>query len=298
MQTPSSLLPGDTIAIVAPSRAINLEDLEYTINIIEQNGFVAKVGNSIGLQNGQFAGSDRERANDINSMFADKSVKAIWCARGGYGSVRTLQYVDFELVQKNPKWFIGYSDITVFHSAFHNLGLETIHATMPVNINPNSDIENVNTLVEILMGKKLSYMIKSHGFNIKGSAVGQLVGGNLSVLYSLRNTPIDLDTSGKILFIEDLDEYLYHIDRMIMNLKYSGFLKNLKGLLIGGLSDMKDNAIPFGKKAEEIILEHVCDLGISVCFGFNAGHTIKNIALPMGRVVNLTVAENECNLLF
>jgi muramoyltetrapeptide carboxypeptidase len=296
MQTPSSLLPGDTIAIVAPSRAIKPEALEYTIKIIEQNGFVAKIGSSIGLQEGQYAGSDRERAQDINNMFADKSVKAIWCARGGYGSVRTLQYVDFELVRDNPKWFIGYSDITVFHSTFHSLDFETIHATMPVNIASNSDIDNVNSLFEILKGKRISYKFASHDFNIGGDAVGQLVGGNLSVLYSLRNTPVDLDTAGKILFLEDLDEYLYHIDRMMMNLKYSGFLKNLKGLIVGGLSDMKDNTIPFGKNAEEIVLEHACDLGISVCFGFNAGHTNKNLALPLGREVKLIVAENECRL--
>ena len=182
---------------------------------------------------------------------------------------------------------IGYSDITVLHSHIHNLGIETLHATMPINFTKNK--EATESLRKGLFGEKLNYEIKSHKLNRKGNASGELVGGNLSLLYALTGSVSDIDTKGKILFIEDLDEYLYHIDRMMLNLKRSGKLKHLKGLIVGGMTDMKDNTIPFGKNAEEIILDAVKEYKYPVCLNFPAGHVDRNLALCLGRKVKLSV---------
>ena len=292
MLTPPYLKTGDTIGIIAPSRSTDSVSLRHSIKLFEKEGLNVVFGNNLFNKHNQFAGSDEERAADIMDMYSNTSIKAILCARGGYGSVRTLQHMDLQKIKTNPKWFIGYSDITVFHSALHSLGTETIHATMPINITTEAETENFSLLINILKGKKLEYATDSNTLNIPGKAEGQLIGGNLSVLYSLRGTPADIDTNGKILFIEDIDEYLYHIDRMMMNIRYGGLLQNIKGLIVGGMTDVKDNNIPFGLSAEEIILKHAADLNIPVCFGFPSGHTPKNLPLILGRTVNLNVDGN------
>jgi muramoyltetrapeptide carboxypeptidase len=189
---------------------------------------------------------------------------------------------------------IGFSDVTVLHSHIHNLGIQTLHAKMLLNINKNS--ESTETLKKALFGETLNYGIESHPLNRKGNSEGQLVGGNLSLLYALAGSVSDIDTKGKILFIEDLDEYLYHIDRMMLNLKRSGKLSQLKGLVVGGMTDMKDNAIPFGKTAEEIILDAVKEFDYPVCFDFPAGHIDRNLALMFGRTVKLEVGETGASL--
>jgi muramoyltetrapeptide carboxypeptidase len=203
--------------------------------------------------------------------------------------VRIVDGLDWRAFAKQPKWLVGYSDVTVLHSHVHqNLGIETLHATMPINF-ANNTPEALESLRRALFGEPMDYEFPHHDLNRKGQAEGQLVGGNLSLLYSLAGTPSDVDTQGKILFLEDLDEYLYHIDRMMMQLQRSGKLAGLAGLIVGGMTDMKDNTIPFGKTAEQIIKEHVEPYGYPVAFGFPAGHIDDNRALVMGRKIWLKV---------
>ena len=291
MIKPPSLNKGDTIGIVAPARKINFEELEFAIKTIESWGLKVKLGKNIFGSDYQFSGTDEERTADLQRMLDDTSVKAILCARGGYGTLRIIDFLDFTSFKKTPKWIIGYSDITVLHSHIHtNFEIETLHATMPINF--SKDAESVETLRKCLFGEKLSYIFETHPLNKKGNAEGIIIGGNLSLIYALTGSCSDINTDNKILFIEDLDEYLYHIDRMMLNLKRSGKLKNLAALIVGGISDMKDNTIPFGKTAEEIIFDSVKEYNYPVCFNFPSGHTSKNFALPLGSKVKLQIQDS------
>lgn len=293
MITPSPLKPGDKIGIVAPSRKISQNELKEAINLFESWGFEVVPGDNIFEFFHQFAGKDHVRAQDFIQMIKNPEIKAIVCARGGYGTIRLLEALNHDVIKRNPKWIVGYSDITVLHSYFNKvIELETIHGSMPINCLPGaSQNETWSRLLGVLEGKPLSYEIVSHALNRKGKAEGMLVGGNLSVLFSLRGTFCDIDTDGRILFLEDLDEYLYHIDRMMMNLKIAGKLKKLKGLIVGGMSDMKDNAVPFGRNAYEIIADAVSDYNYPVIFNFPAGHCEPNLPLIFGRMVKLDVGE-------
>jgi muramoyltetrapeptide carboxypeptidase len=233
----------------------------------------------------------------MQQMLDNPEVKAIIAARGGYGSVWVIDKLDFTKFCNNPKWFAGFSDITVFHSHIHkHFAIETLHSTMPINF--GKDSESTELLRKALFGELKEYHVDTHSSNRKGKSSGILCGGNLSVLYSLASTPSDINTSGKILFLEDLDEYLYHIDRMMMQLKRSGKLENLNGLILGGFSEIKDNAIPFGKTAEQIILDAVQEYNYPVCFGFPAGHGAKNFPLYLGRNAELSVDEENVGLVF
>ena len=217
-------------------------------------------------------------------------IRAIICARGGYGTVRIIDNIDFTNYNLKPKWIVGYSDVTVLHSHIHtNFGIETLHAIMPLNF-PGAP-EALFTLKKALFGESLTYELEPHPFNRNGHCRGQVVGGNLSLLYSLNNTLSDIDTTDKILFIEDLDEYLYHIDRMMMNLRRSGKLENLAGLIVGGMTEMNDNEVPFGKTAYEIIAEAIKPYSFPVIFNFPAGHISDNRVLIIGRRCEMTVAE-------
>lgn len=284
---PPYLKKGDTIGIIACARKISREEMDPVIEILKGWGLKVELGKNLFNGDCQFSGTDAERAEDLQTMLNDASIKAVISARGGYGTMRIIDKIDFTAFQKNPKWLVGYSDITVLHSHIHTLGIETLHATMPINF--HKDAEALETLRKALFGEKIKYEISSHPLNRIGIAEGELVGGNLSLLYALAGSVSDIDTTGKILFIEDLDEYLYHIDRMMMNLKRSGKLSHLAGLVVGGMSDMKDNAIPFGKTAEEIILDAVKEYNYPVCFHFPAGHIDKNLALYLGRKAKLEV---------
>ncbi len=297
MVTPEYLKVGDTIAIVATARKISKEELAPAVSTFESWGLKVVFGKNLFGQDNQYSGTDAEREADLQCMLDDTNVKAIISARGGYGTVRIIDVLDFSNFVSNPKWIVGYSDITVLHSDINaRFGIETIHATMPINF-PKDGTSNsaTETLRKALFGEPLSYSFetdKSHGSLLrKGTAEGELVGGNLSLLYALSGSVSDIDTSGKILFIEDLDEYLYHIDRMMMQLDRAGKLKNLAGLIVGGMNDMKDNTVPFGKTVEEIIADAVKKYKYPVCFGFPAGHIPDNRALILGRKVNLSVAE-------
>ena len=299
MITPPYLIHGDVIGIVAPARKISANELKPAIEFLEMNGFRVALGKNIFEKDNQFAGTDEQRAADFQTFLDDPDIKAIICARGGYGSVRIIDRLDFSGFVRSPKWICGYSDVTVFHSHLHRLGYSTLHCTMPVNIHEEDLYSSNNTsMVRALTGKSLAYNVPSQPLNRVGETHGVMVGGNLSILYSLLASDSDLDTEGKILFIEDLDEYLYHIDRMMMALKRSGKLANLAGLVVGGMSDMNDNTIPFGHTAEEIVARVTEEYSYPVCYGFPSGHLDDNMALRLGTEVSLMVGDKNCTLAF
>ena len=236
----------------------------------------------------------------FQKLLDNNTVKAIIIARGGYGTVRLIDEIDFTSFKKNPKWIIGYSDVTVLHSHIHqNFGIETIHATMPLNF-PKNNNESIalSSLYNALTSNNIEYIINPLSTEKTGETTGILTGGNLSLLYALSGTVSDIYTNGKILFLEDIDEYLYHIDRMILQLKRCGKLKNLAGLIVGGMTDMKDNQIPFGKNAYEIIADAVKEYDYPVCYGFPAGHMEDNRALILGRKISLAVTEKTSIIQF
>ncbi|NOU46443.1 MAG: LD-carboxypeptidase [Bacteroidales bacterium] len=291
MRTPPSLRKGDTIGIAAPARKISREEMLPAIAIIENQGFRIRSDEAVFNEFHQYSGTDSERIAHFQSLLDDPEIKAIICARGGYGAIRVIDKLDFSKFMQNPKWIAGYSDITVFHAHLNEvLQTESLHATMPVNFATNT-VEALQSLFDALNGTPLNYKPEPHFLNHSGSATGQLVGGNLSILYSLAGSPDFPDTKGKILFLEDLDEYLYHIDRMILGLKRMGVFDQLSGLIVGGLTEMKDNAVPFGKTALEIVAEHITGFDFPVCFGFPAGHIPDNRALIFGRDYQFDVGD-------
>ncbi len=300
MITPNRLKKGDTVAIVSSARKTLKEELNPALQILENWGLNVILGKTIGAEENQFAGSDALRASDFQQMLDNPEVKAIWCARGGYGTVRIIDTLDFSEFKKNPKWIIGYSDVTVLHAHIHNLGVETLHAQMCLDIE-NKTEEAAASIKKVLFGEDYTVEFSGGGFATAAQTQlveGELIGGNLSVLYSLAGSASEMKTDGKILFIEDLDEYLYHIDRMMMNLKRNGMLKNLAGLLVGGMSDMHDNTIPFGKNAEAIILNTVKDYNYPVYFNLPAGHIKDNRALVMGRRVKINLQSTTISIQF
>ena len=288
-----NLKPGDTIALISTARKVSKEELNFAVNLLEDWGLIVSFGKNLFQEEHQFAGSVEQRAQDLQEALNDENIKAILFVRGGYGSVQVVDHIDWSRFKKNPKWLIGFSDITVFHSHIHqNFGIPTLHAAMPITFAKNSK-SSLNNLKKMLFGEGASYQIEAHPFNRKGIAKAEIVGGNLSILYSLLASESQMNTDGKILFIEDLDEYLYHIDRMMQALKRSGMLKNLAGLIIGGMSDMNDNTIPFGRTAEEIIRDLVSEYNYPVAFGFPAGHIDDNNPILLGKTVKFEVAKKN-----
>lgn len=297
MITPPPLKQGDKIGIMSPARKISSEELANATKIIEEKGFKVELGKSINSQFNQFAGSDDLRANDLNFMLNNDEIKAIIFARGGYGSVRIIDKINFESFKNNPKWLAGYSDITVFHSHLNSVvKCKSIHSSMPVNFAENTSI-SLNSLFDALCGKKLSTEFQNNKLNRNGEVNAEIIGGNLSVIYSLLGSKSFPDTRGKILFLEDLDEYLYHIDRMMMAFKRAGVFNNLAGLIIGAMSDMHDNSVPFGKTAEEIIYETVEEYEFPVAFNFPAGHIDDNRAIIMGENYSFNVNNESSKLI-
>lgn len=298
MKTPAYLNVGDTVGILSTARKIKESELQPALDLLSLHGLNALIGHSIGAEDNQYAGDDILRTQDFQAMLDNPNVKAIWCARGGYGTVRILDGLDFKGFQKHPKWIIGYSDITVLHSHLHNLGIESLHAQMPLEIEKKTEATHEG-IFKVLFGREYS-LLRSEPQPLQrvGAAKGRLIGGNLSVLYSLCGSPTAIDTSGKILFLEDLDEYVYHIDRMIQNLKRNGMLENLVGLVVGGMTQMRDNAIPFGKTAQEIVRDAVREHSFPVCFDFPAGHVKDNRALILGREVSFKVTSEGTTLSF
>jgi len=292
MQQPISLQKGDLIALSAPARKISSEELQIPIQKIEQAGFKIKLDERIFATENQFAGNDSIRANLLQDLLDDPEVKAVFFVRGGYGSLRIIDRLNFRSFIKTPKWLVGYSDITVIHARVQQLEIQSLHASMPINFE-SSTSESLQSLFDALQNQAKPITFDANPLNKTGNVKAEVVGGNLSTLYSLLGSELFPETSGKILFLEDLDEYLYHIDRIMMAIKRAGKLDNLAGLLIGGMTDMNDNTIPFGKTAEEIIAEHVSEFDYPVCFGFPAGHIKNNMALVLGRMSRLNVSSSQ-----
>jgi muramoyltetrapeptide carboxypeptidase len=297
MIIPSKLTRGDKIGIISTARKISLEELSPAINTLESWGLEVVLAENLFEEDNQFAGAVKQRTTDLQSMINNDKIKAILCARGGYGTVQIIDNIDFTNLKKNPKWIVGYSDVTVLHSHLHNLGVASMHATMPKNFATNTK-DALKSLKKSLFREETIVECDPHPFNKKGRIEAEIVGGNLSILYSLLGSDSDIDTDGKILFMEDLDEYLYHIDRMIMNLKRNGKFENLKALIVGGMSDMNDNDIPFGKTAEQIILEHTKDYDFPICFGFPAGHINDNSAIVFGVKSLLEISAKKVRLTY
>jgi muramoyltetrapeptide carboxypeptidase len=294
MIRPPYLKAGDTVTIVSTARKISRAELKPAVDIIESWGLKVKFGKNLFKSDRQFAGTDAERLADIQAALNSNTSAAVFFARGGYGTVRIIDRLDWKRFRKNPKWLIGFSDITVIHSHVHkHAEAESIHAPLVFSL-PKSNANCLNVIRDTLFGQSLRYTMSKPSpgagkLNRPGNARGQLVGGNLSILHNLSGTPSDIETGGKILFLEDLDEYLYHIDRMMMQMKRSGKLASLAGLIVGSMTEMKDNDIPFGKSAEEIIAEAVEEYSYPVFFGFPAGHIPNNYPLIFGREVRLSV---------
>jgi len=293
---PPFLKKGDEIRIISTARKISRKELDPAVGFLKSNDYKVSFGQNLFKQSHQFAGTDTVRANDLQKALDDSNVKAIWLARGGYGTHRVIEKINLNGFKKHPKWIVGYSDITVLHAFIYSqTGVATLHATMPVNY-LNQTSESFTKMLEVLRGEKINYQLDPHRYNRIGEAKGTLIGGNLSIIYSLTGTKYLELPQNSILFIEDLDEYLYHIDRMMMNLKLSGVLDQISGLIIGGMSDMNDNTVPYGKSAEEIIRDHTRDYIFPVAFGFPAGHIKANLPLVLGTETILTVTEKNIGL--
>jgi muramoyltetrapeptide carboxypeptidase len=292
VKRPPSLKKGDKIGLVAPARKISKEEIADAIRIIEDHGFTVAYSEKLFSAFNQFAGADQLRAEYFQEILDRDDIKAIISVRGGYGSVKIIDRIDFSRFMDHPKWIIGYSDLTVFlNHVTKNYGVETLHASMPLSFKENTATA-LSGLFAVLQGDTPEYAIEKSSLNRMGKAKGTLVGGNLSVLYSLMGSRSFPETNGSILFIEDLDEYLYHIERMMMGLKRAGIFDDLAGLIVGGMTDMNDNEIPFGKTAEEIIHDIVSDFDFPVCFGFPAGHIDNNLPLIMGAEVIFDVSDH------
>jgi muramoyltetrapeptide carboxypeptidase len=288
---PSYLLQDHTIGVVCPSGFMPYVKAEKCIETLQQWGFRVKVGRTLGNQFNYFSGNDEQRLNDLQAMMDDEEVKAILCARGGYGLSRIIDRIEFERFKKDPKWIIGFSDVTILHahlySKFH---IASLHSPMAAAFN-NGGAENefVQSLRKAMTGEPASYFCNAHPFNKCGATEAELIGGNLSLLVHLIGSPSEIDTKNKILFLEDVGEYLYNVDRMMIQLKRAGKLQDLAGLLIGGFTDMKDTTIPFGQTVNELILDKVKEYDYPVCFDFPVSHSERNYALKLGLRHRLSV---------
>lgn len=297
MKIPPSLQKGDTIALVATARKNIDDNLKPAIDLLHSWGLEVVIGSSIGLDNNQLAGTDEQRAADFQQQLDNPNIKAIWCVRGGYGTVRMIDLLDFTKFKKNPKWIVGFSDVTVIHSYVNKLNIATIHGAMPITVGKAS-VESIESLRKSLFGESLEYEMPFSPANRLGNAKGEIVGGNLSILYSLMGSNAQIDCKGKILFIEDLDEYLYHIDRMIMSLKRCGCFDGLNGLIVGTMTKMKDNDIPWGKNANQIIEDVTKSYSFPVFYNFPAGHFRDNRALIFGKQVSLELDATTSKVTF
>jgi muramoyltetrapeptide carboxypeptidase len=285
MKVPPYLKMGDTIGIVCPAGFMPVEKVQTCIQTLQAWGYRVKVGSTVGRHSTTyFSGTDEERLSDLQQMLDDRDIAAVLCGRGGYGTGRIIDKINFKRFQKRPKWVIGYSDITVLHNhLYSNYKICSLHAPMAAAFNEEGyKNEFVLSLKNVLEGKKIHYTCAKHDFNQKGECRGELVGGNLALLAHLTGTGSDIKTKDRILFIEDVGEYSYNVDRMMHQLKRSGKLEKLSGLIVGGFSDMKDTERPFGKSVHEIIKELVSEYGYPVCFDFPVSHTDRNYALKIG----------------
>ncbi len=298
MKMPLPLKPGDKIRIVSPAGKVKEEYVYPAMDWLQKQGFRVELGKHVFAGHFQFAGTDQQRLEDLQTALDDSDTAVIICSRGGYGTVRIIRQLDFLNFMANPKWLVGFSDITILHSCLNNRNIATIHGAMPQYFfePEGKPSENLKSLMQLLTGGKAHYLFNNSDNNRQGKVTGELVGGNLSIISSMQGTPCELKTDGKILFLEDIDEFLYHTDRMVHQLKLSGKLDHLAGLILGDFTDMKDNESPFGRSVHEIIMDAVQEFDYPVCFGFPAGHDKKNLALAFGLKWELEVL-NENSIL-
>ncbi|MFD1315351.1 S66 peptidase family protein [Namhaeicola litoreus] len=298
---PPYLKKGDTIMILAPAGRIkDKSSVDQGIELANHWGLVVFLGNHLFSQDNTFAGTDGERLEDLQNALDNPSIKAIWCARGGYGAVRIVDELDFTRFMQRPKWIVGYSDITVLHNKLNQLGVESIHAQMPLTLKLNEPIqkESITALKKSLFGKKLGYSFDGSTKNRNGEATGQLVGGNLSIVYSMLSSDIDLNMDGKILFVEDVGEALYHIDRMLISLKRAGYFEKCAGLIVGDFKLKSNEGNEFGETLEDIVNRVTEGTDFPILFDFPAGHIDDNRALILGDIVELKVSDNKSKLTF
>lgn len=300
MIVPPFLKKGSLVGLVSPAGKIPEPEIKRAEDFLDAHGFRHLRGSHVADSWHQFASRDEHRASDIMEMLQNDEVEAIWCSRGGYGTIRLLDRIDFSSMITKPKWLVGYSDITVFHSVLQNvLGVMSIHGPMVRSLKDGSYSETgMNRLWQLLQGDVPHYSIPHNALNRPGKARGTFIGGNLSLISSLVGSPCDFDTKGKILFIEDVSEYLYHLDRMLHSLKISGKLDGLAGLVVGQMTDMQDNETPFGRTAYEIIADVVKDYNFPVLFDFPAGHARQNEPLILGARATISVSPDESRLTF
>ena len=295
MRTPPYLKKGDTVAITCPAKKLPVP-IDDAVRLLESWGLNVVLGETVHASWNQFAGPDKLRAADFQRFLDDHSVKAIFAARGGYGTIRIIDAIDFTEFEANPKWIIGFSDITILHSHIHAVyNTQSIHGQMPLTI-PDGSRLSLETLRKALFNEPYQIQYESLVENRTGEGSGILTGGNLTLLQMMSGSVSEQDYKDKILFLEDVGEYLYSIDRMMISFKRAGILSGLKGLIIGGFTDLKDNDIPFGQTVEQIIMSHVEEYNYPVCFNFPAGHIEDNRALILGREVTLAVNEQEVSL--
>jgi muramoyltetrapeptide carboxypeptidase len=294
---PLSLQQGDKVAVVAPAGRIAEGSLNAMTDCLERWGLQVLHGKHVYAHCHQFAGTDAQRAADLQDALNNPEVKAVLCARGGYGCSRVVDAVDFRALRRCPKWLVGYSDITVLHARWSRMGVAGIHGVMSGKFPAGGDSESAESLRRALFGEPLRYTVPAHPLNKPGRAEGLLTGGNLALVAHLTGSADELDTAGKILFLEDVGEYLYAIDRMMRQLQRSGQLQKIKGLILGYFTDTKDHAAPFGASAYEVVSAYVNGLDIPVCVGFPAGHEEPNLSLVFGKPATLTVEVSQATLL-
>jgi len=294
MKFPSKLSPGDKVSIISPASKIDRQIAERAADLLRQQGFRVEIGLHALDIDGMFAGTDPERAADMQKVLNDKSIKAVFFTRGGYGSIRTHQLINWSSFFKKPKWLIGFSDITVFHAYLSCHNIASVHGVMSAWFEQEEMLtDSFLRMINLLKGDKPDYFLQPHELNRNGLASGILTGGNLSIIQSLRGTPFDIAPKGKILFIEDIDEHHYHLDRMMQNLKVGGVLGQLSGLVAGYFTGMKDGETPFGKTAYQIIKDAVAEYRYPVVFGMQSGHELPNYPLLLGSRISLDVSENK-----
>jgi muramoyltetrapeptide carboxypeptidase len=294
---PPFLKPGDEVAVISPSFCIDENILYDSIKLLEQWGLRVRIGKNAFRKNGPFAGSDEERLSDFQEMTDDRDIRAVFCSRGGYGLSRIIDKIDFSALDSNPKWYSGFSDITVLHLWLSEVcGIISVHGEMPLNFNsPDKTPDTFITLRKALFGE-LSNLEWEGDFYKQRNAKGEITGGNLSLLYSLAGTPAEPETKGKILFIEEVGEYFYHIDRMLTSLRLSGKLEDLSALIIGGMNKLEDAKIPWGKTIEETILDILSGYQYPVLFNFPAGHISDNRAFYIGKKAEIQFSDQKAIL--
>ena len=297
MIQPPALNPGDLIYITAPAKLMDAQAVTYAKKHLEENGFKVLISKNCLGKHHYFSGTDEERLWDLQFGIDHPDVRAILCARGGYGSIRLVDRINWANMLREPKWLIGFSDITVFHHRLNKWGVQSIHGSMPINFEKNTEAA-LTSLVNTLKGSWPQFLLPSNQCNKVGIATGNLIGGNLSIVYSMLGTDDQYDFEDSILFLEDLGEHYYQVERMFFALKKSGAFQKIKGLIIGGISELEDTDPPLGRTIEEIVLDQLMFTRIPVLFNFPGGHIEDNRAMVFGKKIQLTVSEGEASVVY